>query len=107
MAQLRQDYAQLAAYDAEVVVVGPEDRKTFEWYWQKEHFAFIGLPDPHEKVTRLFGDSSGTSQSHAGVPELLLIDKDGRVRYTQYRSWAGDSPESELIEMVGNLNQGQ
>lgn len=106
MAQLRQEYAQVTANDAEVVIVGPESREAFEWYWQKEHFAFVGLSDPQEKVSRLFSQSLGARHAPPRPPELVLIDKEGRVRHTQYSSWAADTLDGGLIEMLGELNRG-
>ncbi len=106
MAQLRQEYAQLSANDAVVVVVGPESREAFEWYWQKEHFAFVGLSDPQETVSRLFSDGPAGGQWPVRTPEWVLIDKEGHVRHREFASWAGEPRGDGLIEMLGALNRG-
>ena len=50
MAQLRQDYAQFTARDAEVLVVSPEDRDEVRTYWEREQLPFLGLADPDHQV---------------------------------------------------------
>ncbi|MEZ4608784.1 MAG: hypothetical protein R2838_00750 [Caldilineaceae bacterium] len=44
MAQLRQDYEQLKAQDAEVIVIGPEDAAAFGREWEKEAFPSSACP---------------------------------------------------------------
>ena len=55
MAQLRQDYAQFAEREAEIVIVGPENKKAFADHWQKENYPFVGLPDPEHSVAGRYG----------------------------------------------------
>jgi peroxiredoxin len=106
MAQLRQEYAQLTANGAEVVVIGPEDRRAFERQWQKEHFTFVGLPVPQERLLRLFSAAQGESAPVARAPDWVLIDKEGRVRHAQHRSWAGGAADGGVLEALQALTQG-
>lgn len=55
MAQLRQDFADFAKRQAQVIVVGPNDAKVFEAYWREHRLPFIGLPDPKASVLKLYG----------------------------------------------------
>jgi peroxiredoxin len=105
LAQLRQDYARLTASGAEVVVIGPEDRHAFEWQWRKECFAFVGLPDPQERVARVFSAVQGESTPFAHAPDWVLIDREGRVRQVQHRSWAGGAPDGGVLEALRAVTQ--
>ena len=75
-AQLRQDYSQFAAYDIEVVVVGPEDANAFTDYFGKESLPFVGLPDPKASVLKLYGQEVNLFKL-GRMPAQVLIDKAG------------------------------
>jgi peroxiredoxin len=49
-AQLRQDYDEFIARDAEVLVIGPDGPRAFIRTWQTEGFPFPGLADPQHTV---------------------------------------------------------
>ena len=78
MAQLRQDYEQLKAHDAEVIVIGPEDAAAFGREWEKEAFPFIGVPDPEHKVADLYGKEVRLLRL-GRLPALAVVDKRGRI----------------------------
>ena len=96
MAQLRQDYTQFTARDIEVVVVGPENAQAFADYFDKESLPFIGLPDPMASVLKLYGQEVNLFKL-GRMPALMLVDKDGYIRYQHYGSSMSDIPENELI----------
>ena len=78
MAQLRQDYDQIKARDAEVIVIGPEDAAAFRREWQKETYPFIGVPDPEHKVADLYGQEVRLLRL-GRLPALVVVDKQGRI----------------------------
>jgi peroxiredoxin Q/BCP len=104
MAQLRLDYQQFVARDAEIIVVGPEDRETFDRFWQEKHMPFIGLSDPEHTVANRYGQE--VSLMRLGrMPALLVIDKAGRVRYAHYGSSMQDIPKNaDILALLDELN---
>jgi peroxiredoxin len=105
MAQLRQDFDQFIAQDAEVIVVGPEGPSQFQSYWEKESLPFIGLPDPTHSVLKLYGQEIKLYK-FGRMPAQVLIDKQGRVRFVHYGKAMMDIPENqELLELLAELNR--
>ena len=106
MAQLRQEYQQFVSRDAEILVVGPDSRSAFQDYWQKEALPFIGLADPTHAVARRYGQEVKLLK-FGRMPALMVIDKDGQVRYKHYGSSMSDiPPTSQLLGILDEMNQG-
>jgi len=104
---LRQDYRKFQERDAEVWVVGPEDRQAFEQYWQKEQLPFVGLPDPEHRVANLYGQEV-TLLKLGRMPALVIIDKKGRVGYQYYGKAMWDiPPNDEILALLEDLNQAE
>lgn len=104
MAQLRQDYEQFAAREAEIVVVGPEDRRAFADYWRKESLPYVGLPDPDHTVANRYGQEVKLLKL-GRMPALIVVDKQGMVRYQHYGASMQDIvPNRELLALLDKLN---
>jgi len=101
MAQLRQDYAEFAARNIEVVVVGPEDAKAFAAYWQNESLPFTGLPDPKASVLKLYGQEVNLFKL-GRMPAQVLIDRAGVARYVHYGHSMSDIPANEELLALGD-----
>jgi peroxiredoxin len=107
MAQLRQDYDQFLARDAEVVVVGPEDRQSFQDYWQKERLPFVGLADPTHTVAKLYGQEVRLLKL-GRMPALMVIDKAGIVRFQHHAGAMFDIPPNrQVLAILDGLNETQ
>jgi len=105
MAQLRQDYQEFVRREAEVVVIGPEDRGAFQRYWHKEQLPFIGVPDPSHVVANTYGQQVKLLKL-GRLPALILIDKTGQVVYRHYGHSLRDIPvNDELLSVLDKLNQ--
>jgi len=105
MAQLRQDYAQFVARDAEIIVVGPEGREALAHYWQAESLPFVGLPDPGNSVLKLYGQEINLFKL-GRMPAQVLVDKTGMARYVHYgHDMADIPPNEELLALVDAFNQ--
>jgi len=105
MAQLRQDYVQFTARDAEVLVVCPEDRKAVQSYWQRERLPFPGLADPDHKVSDLYGQEVSLLKL-GRMPELAIVDRSGVIRYAHHASSMSDIPTSKtLFDVLDQLNR--
>ena len=104
MAQLRQDYLQFLAHNVEVVVVGPEDARTFADYFQKETLPFVGLPDPRASVLKLYGQEVNLFKL-GRMPAQVLIDRAGVVRYVHYGHDMRDiPPNQEMLALADEIN---
>ncbi len=103
MAQLRQDYNEFLNREALVVVVGPEDQRSFEEYWRKNDLPFIGLPDPKHFVLKLFGQKVNIFKL-GRMPAQVLIDKKGFVRYVHYGHDMSDIPSNqEMLSLIDKI----
>ena len=104
MAQLRQDYDQIAAKDAEVLVLGPEKAKAFQDFWQKKELPFVGVPDPKHSVLKLYGQEVNLFKL-GRMPAQVIIDKSGTVRFVHYgHSMQDIPPTSEVVEILEQIN---
>ena len=105
MAQLRQEYQEFTARDAEVVVVGPDSESAFVDYWQKEEIPFVGLADPTHTVARRYGQEVKLLK-FGRMPAMMVIDKAGVVRYKHYGDAMSDIPPNpEILSILDALTQ--
>jgi peroxiredoxin Q/BCP len=104
MAQLRQDYSKFTQLDSELVVVGPEGKKSFKRYWTENELPFIGLPDPRHLILKLFGQEIKILK-FGRMPAQVIIDKQGIIRYLHYGHSMSDIPENkELLSIISEVN---
>ena len=104
MAQLRQDYHQYQARQAEIIAVGPEDAATFAAYWHENEMPFVGLPDPDHVVLKLYGQEVNLVKL-GRMPAQVMVDKRGITRYVHYGHSMSDIPENdELLALLDRLN---
>ena len=104
MAQLRLDFDKFIAKEAEILVIGPDDQKSFQEFWKNNDLPFIGLPDPKHKVAKVYGQQFKLFKL-GRMPALLVIDKDGYIRYSNYGNSMQDIPENnEILNLLVNLN---
>jgi peroxiredoxin len=107
MAQLRLDYDKFVAQETIILVVGPEDEKTFSNYWQKNDLPFVGLPDPTHSVLKKYGQEVNLFK-FGRMPAQVTIDKLGQVRFVHYGHDATDIPsDDEILEVLRMLNEEQ
>lgn len=92
------------ARDAVIITIGPDGPKSFQRYWTSENLPFIGLPDPQHKVADLYQQEWKLFKL-GRIPALLLIDKQGRIRYQHYSDSMSDIPENRLVlAMLEKMN---
>ena len=105
MAQLRQRYNEYARRDAEIIVIGPEDRDTFIQHWRREGFPFVGAPDPDHEVADLYGQEVNVLKL-GRMPTLIVIDRRGRVRFQHHGDSMRDIPDDEaILTLLDRLNE--
>jgi peroxiredoxin len=103
MAQLRQDYEEFVKRGAEIIVVGPEDAKAFNSYWQQEQLPFVGLPDPQHTVLKRYGQEVNLFKL-GRMPAQAIVDRKGIVRWIHYGHAMSDIPPNrELLTLLDSL----
>lgn len=106
MAQLRHDYKKFEDRNTKIVVIGPEDAKAFSAYWQENDLPFIGLPDAHASVLKLYGQEVNLFKL-GRMPAQVIIDKNGIIRYVHYGHSMSDIPENEeLLTLLDEISNG-
>ena len=105
MAQLRQDYEQFVARDAEVLVIGPDGPRAFPRTWQTEGFPFPGLADPQHTVANQYNQEVNLLKL-GRMPAVLVVDKQGKICFEHYGESMSDIPlNQEILGVLDQLNQ--
>ena len=105
MAQLRQDYAQFVARDAQVLAIGPDGPRVFIRTWQAEGFQFPGLADPQHKVADLYNQKVNLLKL-GRMPALLVVDKQGKIRFEHFGESMSDIPlNQEVLKLLDELDR--
>jgi peroxiredoxin Q/BCP len=105
MAQLRQDYQKFVDRQAEVIAVGPEDAKAFADFWHTERMPFVGLADYEHIVANLYGQEVNPLKL-GRMPALVVVDKEGKIRYQHYGNSMSDIPSNEaILSLLDDLNK--
>ena len=105
MAQLRHDYSEFVARDAEILVVGPDKPDELSRYWQERRLPFVGLPDPEHEVAELYGQEVNLLKL-GRMPAQMVIDKSGQIRYAHYgHSMMDIPPNDDILSLLDQLNR--
>jgi peroxiredoxin Q/BCP len=104
MAQVRQDYEKFVQRDTVVIAIGPEDRETFQRYWEQQDMPFIGLADPDHAVAGLY-DQEVKLLKFGRIPAQMVVDKTGTLKFVHYARSMSDIPENEkILDLLDQLN---
>jgi len=105
MAQLRQDYQEFVKRDAEIVVVGPDNERSFKRFWEQEQLPFVGLADPDHDVADKYGQQVKWLKL-GRMPALVIVDRQGHAHYAHYGNSMSDIPPNEdVLSVLDDLNQ--
>ena len=105
MEQLRQDYQEYIKKQTQVLVLGPDSSNAFINYWHENNLPFIGIPDPHGKVLKLYGQEIKLFKL-GRMPAQIIVNKKGIARYVHYGDSMSDIPSNEeLLELIKELNE--
>ncbi len=99
---MREDYAEFQKREAEVLVIGTDSRKSFEYHWTSQKYPFPGLPDPEHVVPDLYGQQVRLLK-FGRMPALMVIDKAGVIRYAHYGDSMSDIPSD--VQILGLLEK--
>ena len=106
MAQLRQDHQKYVERDAEVIAVGPEGPKDFTQWWHDHEMPFTGIPDPKHKIAKLYSQRFNILKA-GRLPALMVIDKEGKLRFRHYGESMSDIPtDEEVLKLLDRLQNG-
>lgn len=104
MAQLRQDYGQFTDRGAEILTVNPESAAEVAKFWQQERLPFPGLVDADHAVADDYGQSVSLLRM-GRLPALMVIDRDGEIRYAHQGGFMHEIPENaEVLAVLDRLN---
>jgi peroxiredoxin Q/BCP len=107
MAQLREDHSKFAELDSVIIILGPENARAFQSYWNKHDLQFIGLPDPKHKVLKLYGQEVNIFKL-GRMPAMVIVDKKGLARYVHYGHEMSDIPANDdVLQTLKDLNREQ
>ncbi len=102
---MREDHTEFAKRESEVLVVGTDDRKSFEYHWASQKYPFIGLPDPQCIVPDLY-EQQVKLLKFGRMPALMVIDKSGVIRYAHYGSSMSDIPaDAKILALLDQINR--
>jgi peroxiredoxin len=100
---LRQDYAKFQAQGIEIIVVGPDGPDAFRDYWRENSLPFIGCADPKSRVASSYHQEVSLFKL-GRMPAVLILDPQGRVRYSHYGASMSDIPaNAEVLQAAASL----
>ena len=101
MAQLRLDKDEFSKRGVAVLIIGPDGPNAFKHYWEQENMPFTGLADIKNKVADEFHQQVNWLKL-GRMPAMVIVDKDGYIRWSHYGSSMSDIPEDK--EILGLLD---
>jgi peroxiredoxin len=102
---LRHQFEEFKKRKIIVLVIGPENKNSFENYFSKNNLPFIGLPDPSHSVLNLYGQQIKMLKL-GRMPAQVLVDQRGIARYAHYGQDMTDIPTpTEILELIDKINQ--
>ena len=105
MAQLCQDYREFIKRNTEIIAIGPEDAESFAEWWHNEHMPFTGIADPEHIVATMYGQQVKLLKL-GRMPALVVVDRQGRIRYRHYGESMSDIPSDEdILSLLDELNK--
>ena len=90
---------------AEVLTIGPDPEVAFKLYWARQKLPFPGLSDSQHVVADRYGQEVKLLK-FGRMPALMVLDKQGRVRFAHYAEDMRDYPTiQELYDVLEQLAQ--
>ena len=103
--QLRQDYAEFQARNAEILAIGPDGPNAFKRHWEANQIPFIGMADIKSKVADRYCQEVNILK-FGRMPAMFIIDLHGIIRYSHYGNSMSDIPSNlEILGLLDELNK--
>ena len=105
MAQLRHDYEQFRALNTEVVVIVPNGPRMIERYVDANDIPYPILTDQGSKVAGQYAINLRNALVLTAMkPTVLLVDKTGKILYSNYtKSYIKEPDNGEPLEVLRHL----
>lgn len=104
MTQLRQDYEQFLARETEILVVNPESTAEVKAFAKSLDLKFPMLVDPGHEVANRYGQEVNLLKL-GRMPALVVLDRDGIVRYEHRGGSMMDTPKNnDVLAVLDRLN---
>jgi peroxiredoxin len=100
---MQKDIKQFTYRRTQIVVVAPHGTGKVKAYWEREKLPYIGIPDPHGKLGKLYGQEWNLLKL-GRMPALFIIDQKGSTAFAQFAKNMADIPEnSDLFKIIEGL----
>ena len=86
--------------------MGPDNLAAFQKFWADKNLPFIGLPDPEHVVADLYRQEVKLLKL-GRMPAVMLVDKDGKVRFQHYGGSMSDIPENTMLLRLLDMINGK
>ena len=83
----------------EILVIWPDDAAAVRTYCRKEHLPFPNLIDPNHEIANRYGQEVKLLKL-GRLPELVIVDTTGVVRYAHHASSMSDIVPSKTLWAV-------
>jgi peroxiredoxin len=105
LSQLRREQEAFEARRAVLLVIDPDRPEQIQEYWNREQLPFPGFSDSENHVAALYNQTVDIYRN-GRLPTVILIDREGRIRYRHDGASAPDIPTAEtLLAELDKLNQ--
>jgi peroxiredoxin len=105
LAGLRRGLEAFEARHAVILAIDPDRPEQVQEYWTREGLPFPGFADPENRVAALFQQKVDLFRE-GRLPLVVLVDRDGRIRYRHDGKSAADLPANEtLLSELDRINQ--
>ena len=89
--------------DTIIVTIGPEKADAFKMFWEKNQYAFYGLPDENLTVLKMYGQKVNLFK-FGRMPAQMLVDKEGVLRFVHFGHDMTDIPSNEeILSLIDHL----
>lgn len=86
-----------------MITLGPDGPNAFKRFWETEQMPFIGLPDIKSVVASQYHQEVNWLKA-GRMPAVLVIDMEGKIRFTEYGESMADIPQnSTLFEVLASI----
>jgi len=106
LTELARRYDEFRRRNTEIIAVGADSAPAFERFWIAADIPFIGVPDTDRTVLRRYGQQVRLMRL-GRLPAVVLVDREGIVRWVHYGGSMMDVPPTDEIlrvldEMAGS-----
>ncbi len=105
MAQLRHDHPKFKAMHTEIMVIVPNGPKMIERHVNSNATPYLILSDKGARVAEQYGvEMRNAVLLRAFAPAVFLMDRTGRIRYTNYlTSYVKEPDNQEPLTVLAQL----